>query len=480
MQRPASIRTRLLAAFLALALAASGALAYYFVNELEEYALRNLEARLDGQAILTAALMSALVEQSGAEGLHPGLTYELNETLQKVGDQATTRLAVLDIFGTALADSEGEWGATYADRPEVALALTGRAGKQVRDAPGGRVELAVARPVLDADGQVVGVVYTSATTFSFASLLRDYGWRLAALAVLFLIGILAVTELLARWLAKPLTDLEAGAVAVAEGDYSVRVDPWGPREAQSLATAFNTMSERIERFIAELREEERRKDRFVSDVSHELRTPLTSIRGAAETLLSGDVPEERQRRFLQTIVRESERLSRLANDLLVLQRVEGSRSELEYVPVDVTEPIRRAIHVLEPSLEEKGMRVELHGPSVTVLGDPDRLQQVVVNLLDNAVRVSEDGSRVKVVTSRDGDRARIDIVDQGPGIPEGAVGDIFERFYRTDESRDRASGGFGLGLSIVRAIVEAHNGQISATNEPGGGARFTVRIPLAK
>jgi signal transduction histidine kinase len=244
-----------------------------------------------------------------------------------------------------------------------------------------------------------------------------------------------------------------------------------------VASSFNTLADEVEHAMTELHDEERRKSRFVSDVSHELRTPLTAIRGAAETLLDGDVDSEDAKRFLTTIVRESDRLARLANDLIILQRIEGATGELPLRRIELGTVVRRAVEALEPLMEERGVTVTVEGEAPDVLGDIDRIQQVVGNLVDNASRVSPTGGAIRVTLARQDRWAAVAVADGGPGITEEDVPHVFERFYRSQPSRDRSSGGFGLGLSIVKAIVVAHAGEIDAANGPEGGAVFTVRLP---
>lgn len=300
-----------------------------------------------------------------------------------------------------------------------------------------------------------------------------------------LLGVLALVSVVA-WLAgrvigrtfmAPMERLGVSATAFASGNHTVRADVDGPRETRIVAEAFNQMAAEVASAIDELKTEERRKTQFVSDVSHELRTPLTAIRGAAETLLDGDVEPEDQQRFLTTIALEAERLGRLANDLLTLQRIEGATGELPIHPVDLRLAADRAAAMLEPLLEDREVTLTVNGRCPLVLGDVDRLQQVVANLVDNASRIVGAGGHVRVELTAEGDRAVLSVLDDGPGIPEEDLPRLFDRFYRADSSRTRTSGGAGLGLAIVRAIVSAHGGRIEAANLPTGGARMTVVLP---
>lgn len=289
-------------------------------------------------------------------------------------------------------------------------------------------------------------------------------------------GWLAGRQIARRFLG-PLERLGVAAVTFASGNRSIRADVEGPRETRVVAESFNQMAAEVDSAIDELKTEERRKTQFVSDVSHELRTPLTAIRGAAETLLDGDVEPEDQQRFLTTIALEAERLGRLANDLLTLQRIEGATGELPLKQVDLRLAADRSAAMLEPLLEDRAVTLTINGRAPLVLGDVDRLQQVVLNLVDNASRIVGEGGHVVVELTREGDRAVLSVIDDGPGIPETDLPRLFDRFYRADTSRTRSGGGAGLGLAITRAIVTAHGGRIEAANMPEGGARMTVTLP---
>lgn len=464
-----SIRTRLLVSLLIVAVLSAGVLSWYFLSELESYGLRKLEERLTSEASLAVVL----AESTGLD--HPD---DLATALEAYESPSTSVVRIVDADGGVIASSDAQTGADLSDRPEIATALGGSQGANTRITGAGRLGLFVALPVLDDDGTVVGAASATADTFSIMTLIRDYRARLAGLIALFAAFTLVVAELLARWLSGPLRRLEAGAVAFADGDHSARVRPSGSRETRAVGAAFNQMADEVQRALDELKAEERRKSQFVSDVSHELRSPLTAIRGMAETLAEGDVSREDERRFLGTIVREADRLARLADDLLTLQRIEGATGELPIRRVDPLEVARRAAGAIEHLAELRGVSVVVTGGAPAVLGDPDRLQQVIANLLDNALRVmNEQSGTITVSLAHEGDWSTISVLDEGPGIAEEDLARIFDRFYRAEPSRERAKGGAGLGLAIVRAIIERHGGRIEAANRPEGGTRFTVYLP---
>jgi two-component system OmpR family sensor kinase len=469
-----SIRTRLLAALVLVALVAAAGLSYYFLTQIEAYGLRQLEERLHTEARMSAALLGAAYEQTDGSRLPAGA---LSGALSAFAADTTSRLRVLDAKGVVIADSEGadSVGASYAQRPEIVKALGGAYGADTRRTELGRVALYVAAPVR-AKGRIVGATYASSTTFSVLTLLYDYRRQLAVLIAVYLAITVVIGELLARWLVRPLRTLRDSASALA-ADHSVRVTPAGPSEVRDVADALNVMAEEIETSTLELHDEERRKSRFVSDVSHELRTPLTAIRGAAETLLDEGLPPEDRKRFLSTIVAESDRLARLASDLLTLQRIEGATGELPLLRVDLRQVSALAIEALEPLAAERGVTVTIDGDAAEVLGDRDRLQQVIANLVDNATRMAPTGGSVTVRLRTEEDQSVVEVADDGPGIPDADLQRLFDRFYRAESSRARATGGAGLGLAIVKAILASHRGTITASNRPEGGAVFTVSLP---
>jgi len=473
----ASTRTRLLVALLAVALVSAAGLSAYFFVELQGFATDRLTERLRSQAALAASLASDGYLE-GDRVFSSRDAARLQGALIEASAGTATRLRVLDTNGTAIADTLTDGvGRPYSALPEVAAALAGETSPSIRRTDTGRLAVSVAAPIVS-DGRVVGAAYASDETFTVLTLLSDYRERLAFVVGLFAAVVFMLAGLMARWLARPLRDLATAATAFAHGDRSVRFTPSGARETRALAGAFNTMADTSERVVSELKQEERRKSRFVSDVSHELRTPLTAIRGAAETLIDGDVPEEEARQFLVTIVREADRLTRLANDLLTLQRIEGATGELPLRKLALGDIARRAVEALAPLTDGREVTVTVEGEAPMVLGDVDRLQQVVANLIDNASRMTDAGGAVIVRLGRQGDRATLEVLDEGPGIPEEALPHLFERFYRAQRSRDRTSGGAGLGLAIVAAIVRAHAGTIEAANRPEGGSAFTIRLPV--
>lgn len=280
------------------------------------------------------------------------------------------------------------------------------------------------------------------------------------------------------FLAEPLRLLLKKVKAYRAGA-SVSFEPDGRLlEADELSESMNALVTKLESQQAELARENRRQSEFVSDVAHELRTPLTAIRGNAEMLEDPDLPPEMRVKFSSIIVGESERLTRLVNDLLTLQRIEHDDAQAQKLArVDLRKVAQNVVDALHPILEERGANVAIVGEAPDVLGNADRLKEMLTNLVENASRFIEPGGHITIDLCGLHDNAVIQVKDDGAGFGDIDPNLLFSRFYRADTSRARNTGGTGLGLSIVKSIVEAHDGTIEAVNLPEGGANFIVAIP---
>jgi two-component system OmpR family sensor kinase len=291
-------------------------------------------------------------------------------------------------------------------------------------------------------------------------------------------GIAALGLWVVRLGLRPLGEIEDTAAAIAAGDLSRRVERAEERtEVGRLGLSLNAMLSRIETSFRAQEASERKLRRFVADASHELRTPLAAVRAYAELFDRGAAarPPDLQR-SMQGISRESERMSVLVDDLLLLARLDDGRP-LERVPVELDEVVGEAVETAQAVDPERP--IDLRAESAVVVGDRVRLRQIVDNLLANVRAHTPADSPVSVSLTRIDGTAEIAVSDAGPGLDQEHLAHVFERFYRADPSRARASGGVGLGLAIVAAVAEAHGGTVSASSEPGRGATFRIALPLA-
>jgi len=277
--------------------------------------------------------------------------------------------------------------------------------------------------------------------------------------------------LLARYIAAPLRALAAASRGVAAGDLSNRVPEGGNDEIADVAAAFNHMAAALAR-----QDEERR--RFMADVAHELRTPLAVLQAEIEALQDGVTEASADR--LASLHDEIDLLSRLVQDLRTLSLAEAGELALTLVEQDPADLLQRAVNAVAVQAGATGVdiRLDMAEPLPAVTADADRISQVLHNLLSNALRHAR--REVVVSASAANQRLRVCVRDDGPGIPADALPHVFDRFYRADPARSRATGGSGLGLAIARQIVLAHGGSITAANnEPPPGAAFTFELPVA-
>lgn len=270
---------------------------------------------------------------------------------------------------------------------------------------------------------------------------------------------LTLAFLLGRMLARPLADVGAAARRIADGDYGARVPREGPEELSSLANSFNQMAASLER------QEAMRRD-FIANAAHELRTPLTNLQGYLEALRDGVIIADRA--TYESLHEEADRLVRLSRSLDMLAEGDAAVGRPETVELDLSAVIRTAVDLARPSLDRAGLRVAADLPDrLPARANPDHLAQVLANLLSNAARYTPSGGRVAIRAERRPSDLLVSVTNTGDGIPAADLDRVFERFYRVEKSRDRARGGAGIGLAVVKQLVEANGGHVGA--ESGGG-----------
>ncbi len=290
-------------------------------------------------------------------------------------------------------------------------------------------------------------------------------WSVLSVALLTCI----ISYFISRHISKPLKDISFAAKSIARGDFSVEVPVRGTGELAALSETFNQMTFSLQKL-------EEMRDGFIASVSHELRTPMTTISGFIEGILDGTVPKEREAEYLSIVLSETKRLSRLVNELLLVARMEGGLA-LKRTLLDMNEAVRRAILRFEKAFSSKNIEVNIEFDAETcpVNADRDAMDRVLTNLFDNAVKFNREGGYVRVHVSG-GESPAVMVENSGAGISEEDLRMIWDKFYKTDASRSLDKTGVGLGLYLVKNIIAAHGGKITAESVEGEYTRFVFTL----
>jgi two-component system OmpR family sensor kinase len=500
------IRARLTLSYLVVIIVAMGLSGFLLLSLLDRYFLQAMQDSLLTQAQITAQALApgafagtltqtlyssasntlqqqtnkiALQMQNVAPPSKPSpragtdLSYLSNSSLL-LSNQLDTRIRILDITGKVVVDSaQFSQGLSLAGDPLVVDALV---GKQTSRVEGGGVE-SVMTLVLPwrVGGRLIGVIYLSQPLRDVIAVLYDLRLRWLIATALALALSAGAGILLSTAITRPLFRLTEAARVVAEGDLDLKVPIRSNDEMGELSAAFNEMTER-------LRDSRQVQRDLVADVSHELRTPLTTVKGMVETLRDGAIDDLQVRdRFLASVDVETEHMIHLVNDLLLLSRADSNALNLRIASFYLGSVVTRVLERLRPLADKKAIALHsnIQGDAIQVSADEDRVELILVNLLDNAIKYSRPGGQATVsFRPASGNMAQIEVQDDGVGISLEAMTHIGERFFRVDKARSR-EGGSGLGLAIARALVEAHGGQITLRSEEGKGTIVTFTLPLA-
>jgi len=301
--------------------------------------------------------------------------------------------------------------------------------------------------------------------------LRRLAWELAAAGgVVLLLGSTGGWWVATRAI-RPIEDISATAVKIAAGDLSQRISAADTdSELGRLAAVLNSTFARLEAAFAQ-------QQQFTSDAAHELRTPITVMLAQTQTALARERGAAEYRATVQACQRAAQRMRKLMESLLELARLDAGQETLKRMPFDLAKTAGDSVELLAPLAEARGLKIHCAVPALPCVGDPERMGQVVTNLLGNAIEYNQESGQVRITGERQGGTVILSVSNSGPGIAAEDLPRIFERFYRTDKARSGSGGHTGLGLAISKAIVEGHGGSLEAASQPGKGATFTLRLP---
>ena len=454
---PRSIASRLFLSYLAVVIVGLAAAAIAISGLLLRYENEQTRMRLEE---LSAPFVTAI--QTGVRtGQQPR---EIVDGLTEQARAADARLLITTPQRRVVVDSEGRLLNAQLPPP------TGNVGSFTDgEEQWVYVRQQLQRAVALAGGQ--GFIVVARPRAVFADSLRALLPSLAISALIALGFALIVAGLLSRTITQPMRDLVGGVRRFAGGDYGTRVPASGPSEVAEMGTAFNEMASEIQRARGS-------EQAFLADISHELRTPLTSIQGFAQAIVDGEARGDAVSHVAEIIHREARRLGRMVEDLLQVARLESRTLAMAHEMVAPGRLLESAVAALDVQAREAAVTFDVTGAESlpSLRGDPDKLAQLFLNVLDNAVKHSPRGTTVHVRGERDDGAVVVRVRDAGSGLPEGAQVRLFQRFYRGENAMRN---GAGLGLAIAQAIAQAHGGNITARNFDGGGAEFAVRLPIS-
>jgi two-component system phosphate regulon sensor histidine kinase PhoR len=470
------IQTRISLLLVTLCIAVVLGLSIFSAISLDNYVRARLTNDLEAQSRQAEFVIRNLLDRDSSRYEH----------LQRYARSANLRLTLIDRSGIVLFDSELPAERlpeieNHLQRPEVQQALKTGTGTSSRHSATVNVDfLYVARAVTDPFSPETGfgataILRTAVPLTQLDEMMTGIRSKIVGAGGLILLLVTTVSILVARRVSHPINEMAQISEKIRSGDLAQRIPVRSADEFGRLAGTLNSMLDKLDEDINKLKKLERVRSEFLGNVSHELRTPIFAVQGMLETLLGGALEEkEAARNFVERALANTERLNVLLGDLIEISRIESGDMKMSFRYFNLREFLLSICAELEPRALERNVALELEGGEhdLQVLGDRDRLKQVMINLIENAIKYNRPGGRVVVSSERLKNRVRISVTDTGVGIEGEHLSRIFERFYRVDKERSREAGGTGLGLAIVKHIVEAHGSKVDVRSDPGTGSTF--------
>lgn len=465
---------KFLSAYIFLTLIAIFVLNSFVSSKLQDYYEGKISDKLVSNSLLTGNILK--------NDLSIGKQKSIQEKTISLAKTLGLRITVVDAKGKVLGDSEKkpDLMENHMNRQEVIAAIEEGLGQSTRYSETLNFYMKYVAVPVKKNEHILGVI-------RLAVPLTEIEYELRIIRRVFILGaILAVMITLilgyfiSRNISLPIRKMDKTARSIAKGDFSKRVEIKTRDELEGLATSFNQMADELQRKMDNLEKMDKIRTDFVANVSHELKTPLTSIKGFIETLEDGAIDDkENAKRFLSIIGKHTGRLSNIVNDLLTLTEIEQPEERIEKLKFDVRYLLDEVVwgfgHTL--SIKKQKLNVDYKGNNFNITGDKNKVEQVLVNLIDNAIKYTGQSGEIKVSLFDGKGNVMIIVEDNGVGISKTHLDRIFERFYRVDKARSRELGGTGLGLAIVKHIVKLHKGHIDIDSEVGKGTKVTLIFP---
>lgn len=462
-----TIKWQLLLSFVSLSFILVGAFSWITLNLLESHFADYVRERQESELEEYSTDLENLYQQNG--------TWEENsQAIQRIGRNALQQSVIVRIF-----DEDGQllWSPSASEEEDAKNKVQDHLLHMQQMVGGMESEYVQSRSPLYDGTEEIGIMEIQsvgpyAYTEHDALFISDMESKLVFVAFISLLIPLFFALVVSKKLSSPIVTINDFTQKIAKGRYSsLSLEETGIREIDDLLVSVNDLS-------LQLQHQQKIRNRLSSDIAHEIRTPLTTLKGNIEAMIDGvwEISEERLYRCYE----EVSRITRLIGEIDRINELESQESQLQKTTFDLTELAQQIVDNFQPMLVENKLNCSVSGNRVFISADRDKIHQVLTNLLANAIKFTPSGGRIDLYVSQSKGTASFRIIDNGQGIPPDEVGQIFERFYMAEPSRNSKLGGQGIGLSIVKGIVNAHQGTISVDNIYGKGTTFTINLPKAK
>ena len=462
-----TIKWQLLLSFVSLSFILVGAFSWITLNLLESHFADYVRERQESELEEYSTDLENLYQQNG--------TWEENsQAIQRVGRNALQQSVIVRIF-----DEDGQllWSPSASEEEDAKNKVQDHLLHMEQMVGGMESDYVQSRsPLYDGTEEIGMMEIQSVGPYAYtehdALFISDMESKLVLVAFFSLLIPLFFALLVAKKLSSPIVTINDFTKEIAKGRYSsLSLEETGIREIDDLLVSVNDLS-------LQLQYQQKIRNRLSSDIAHEIRTPLTTLKGNIEAMIDGvwEISEERLYRCYE----EVSRITRLIGEIDRINELESQESQLQKTTFDLTELAQQIVDNFQPMLVENKLNCSVSGNRVFISADRDKIHQVLTNLLANAIKFTPSGGRIDLYVSQSKGTTSFRIIDNGQGIPPEEVGQIFERFYMAEPSRNSKLGGQGIGLSIVKGIVNAHQGTISVDSIYGKGTTFTINLPKAK
>jgi len=475
------LQTKIVLTFLALTIGAIVVVGLLVSWQIEDFMEQRMESQLRSQVDVVASLFR--------DGILRGYDVDARDgELRDIARSLQVRLTLVGKNGIVLFDSSVPRDSVsrmenHGQRPELLRARSGTIGMDRRRSRSVDVDFVYAARMISGNSLGPldsGFVRVALPAYEMQHVNVQVQTIVIVVGLFTMLATAFISYRVSKRFSRPVLSMVDTAQAITRGDVGRRVAYSSHDEIGTLSASINDMAEKLATDISKLQKLERVRSEFLANVSHELRTPIFSIQGFIETLLDGAIDDPSVNRdFLEKAHRQADRLDTLLNDLIEISRIESGEMKMSFRYFSVNEFLRQIVDELRSAAEKKNIRLSLTADAdgnATVYGDKERLKQVMINLIDNAIKYTEQGGTISCTTRSFGGRHELAVEDTGCGIAPEHLSRIFERFYRVDRDRSREVGGTGLGLAIAKHIVEAHGSTIQVTSEVGKGSTFSFTL----